>query len=293
MVTRERKKWSVAGNTVLGLLAMLAVLPFILLIIASLTDENTAITNGYSYFPAKWSLDAYRYLINEGITIVRAYGVTIFVTVAGTVCSIVMTSMLAYMLSKEGLPGKKIFNFLLVFTMLFSGGQVPSYIVYASMLHIKDTMFALLVPNLMMGAFAVILVRNYFTNSIPRELLEAARIDGAKEGKILFKIVIPLAKPIMATIGMMTAMSYWNDWQNGLYYLNDTKFYSIQNILNAINSSVQFLASNSVNGVRFGDIPSNTVRMAIAVVGILPLILIYPFFQKYFVKGLTIGSVKG
>ena len=139
----------------------------------------------------------------------------------------------------------------------------------------------------------MILVRNYFTNSIPRELLEAARIDGAREIPILFRIVIPLSKPIMATVGMMSAMTYWNDWQNGLYYLNDTRLYSIQNILNAINTSVQFLASNSVSGMKFSDIPSTTVRMAIAVVGILPLIIAYPFFQKYFVKGLTIGGVKG
>lgn len=293
MITREKKKWSIIGNLVLGFLAFLAVMPFLLLVIASFTDESTAITNGYSYFPAKWSLDAYCFLAGEGITILRAYGITILVTVVGTICSILMTCMLAYMLSKDGLPGRKVFNFLLVFTMLFSGGQVPSYIIYSSIFHIKDTIFALLVPNLMMGAFSVILVRNYFKNSIPRELMEAARMDGAKEFKVLFGIVIPLSKPIIATIGMMSAMLYWNDWQNGLYYLNDTKLYSIQNILNAINTSVQFLASNSVNGVRFGDIPSNTVRMAIAVIGILPLIIAYPFFQKYFVKGLTIGSVKG
>ena len=293
MITRERKRWSVAGNMVLGTLAFLAVMPFLLLVIASFTDENTAIRNGYSYFPAKWSVSAYQYLMNEGSTIFRAYGITIFVTVTGTVCSLLMTCMLAYMLSKEGLPGKKILNFLLVFTMLFSGGQVPSYIIYASVLHIKDKIMSLVLPNLMMVAFGVILVRNYFINSIPKELLEAARIDGAKEGTILFGIVVPLAKPIIATIGMMGAMSYWNDWQNGLYYLNDTRLYSIQNILNAINTSVQFLATNSVNGTRFGDIPSTTVRMAIAVVGILPLIIAYPFFQKYFVKGLTIGGVKG
>lgn len=293
MITRERKRWSIAGNIVLGLLAFLAVMPFLLLVIASFTDEAAAVANGYSYLPEKWSLDAYRYIANEARTIFRAYGVTIFVTVVGTVTSLVITSMLAYMLSKEGLPGRKVINFMLVFTMLFSGGLVPSYIVYASMLHIKDTIFALIVPNMLMGAFNVILIRNYFTNSIPKELLEAARIDGAKEIPILFRIVIPLAKPIMATAGMMTAMGYWNDWQNGLYYLNDTSLYSIQNILNAINTSVQFLASNSVSGVKFSDIPSTTVRMAIAVVGILPLIIAYPFFQKYFVKGLTIGGVKG
>ncbi|MCI9151652.1 MAG: carbohydrate ABC transporter permease [Lachnospiraceae bacterium] len=293
MITRERKRWSIAGNVVLGLLAFLAVMPFILLVISSFTDEAVAVANGYSYFPEKWSMDAYRYIVNEKATIFRAYGVTIFVTVVGTVTSLVITSMLAYMLSKEGLPGRKFINFMLVFTMLFSGGLVPSYMVYASVFHIKDTIFVLIVPNMLMGAFHVILVRNYFTNSIPRELLEAARIDGAREIPILFRIVIPLSKPIMATVGMMSAMTYWNDWQNGLYYLNDTRLYSIQNILNAINTSVQFLASNSVSGMKFSDIPSTTVRMAIAVVGILPLIIAYPFFQKYFVKGLTIGGVKG
>lgn len=293
MISRERKRWSIAGNVVMGFLSFLAIMPFILLVIASFTDDNVAIKNGYSYFPEKWSLSAYRYLLAEASTIFRAYGVTVFTTVVGVCGCLLITAMLAYMLSKEGLPGRKVLNFLLVFTMLFSGGQVPSYIIYSSIFHIKDTPFALLLPNLLMGAFNVILMRNYFQNSIPKELLEAARIDGAKEGTVLFKIVVPLAKPMMATVGMMAALSYWNDWQNGLYYLTETKFYSIQNILNAINTSVQFLANNSVSGTNFGDIPSTTVRMAIAVVGVLPLLIVYPYFQKYFVKGLTIGGVKG
>ena len=293
MVSKERKRWSIAGNIIMVFLSFLAIMPFILLIIASFTDEDVAIKNGYSYFPEKWSVSAYRYLLNEASTIFRAYGVTIFITIAGVCGCLLLTSMLAYMLSKEGLPGRKMLNFLIVFTMLFSGGQVPSYIIYSSVFHIKDTFFALLLPNLLMGAFNVILMRNYFQNSIPKELLEAARIDGAKEWTVLFRIVVPLSKPMMATVGMMAALGYWNDWQNGLYYLTNTKFYSIQNILNAINTSVQFLANNSVSGVNFGDIPSTTVRMAIAVVGILPLLIAYPYFQKYFVKGLTIGGVKG
>ncbi len=293
MVSKERKRWSHAATIIIGIMSFLAVAPFVLLVIASFTDEQTAVSNGYSYFPAKWSLSAYQYLWNESSTIFRAYGITILVTVIGTICCLLMTSMLAYMLSKKDLPGRRIINFILVFTLLFSGGLVPSYIVYASMLHIKDTLFALLLPNLMMNAFNVILMRNYFQNSIPKELLEAARIDGAKEGTVLFKIVLPLAKPIIATIGMMAALGYWNDWQNGLYYLNNSKLYSIQNILNAINTSVQFLATNSVNGTGFADIPSTTVRMAIAVVGVLPVLIVYPYFQKYFVKGLTVGGVKG
>lgn len=177
--------------------------------------------------------------------------------------------------------------------MLFSGGLVPTYIVYSNYFHIKDTIFALIVPGMLMNAFNVILVRNFFTNSIPKELKESARLDGAGEMRVLFQIVLPLSTPIMATIGLMTALGYWNNWQNGLYYLTDTKLYTIQNILNDINTSVQFLATNSVQGVRFGDIPSTTVRMAIAVIGVLPMIIAYPFFQKYFVKGLTLGGVKG
>lgn len=293
MISKERKIWSFAGNLVGFILSFLAVMPFILLLIASFTDDKTAITYGYTYFPKKWSLDAYKYIWNESATIFRAYGVTIFVTVAGTLLSLLITAMLACMLSKEDLPGQRIFSFLLVFTMLFSGGLVPTYIVYSNYFHIKDTIFALIVPGMLMNAFNVILVRNFFTNSIPKELKESARLDGAGEMRVLFQIVLPLSTPIMATIGLMTALGYWNNWQNGLYYLTDTKLYTIQNILNDINTSVQFLATNSVQGVRFGDIPSTTVRMAIAVIGVLPMIIAYPFFQKYFVKGLTLGGVKG
>ena len=293
MRSKDEKRWRFAAHVVLILLSFLAIMPFILLVIASFTDEQVAITNGYSYFPEKFSLAAYRYIANEAVTIFRAYGITIIVTIIGTCVSLIITSMLAYMLSKEGLPGRKILNFLVIFTMLFSGGLVPTYIVYSSVFHINNTLFALIIPNLLMNAFNIILVKNYFTYSLPLELFESARMDGAGEFNVLRTIVLPLSKPILATIGMMVAIAYWNDWQNGLYYLTDTKLYSIQNILNAINSSVQFLANNSVSGVSMADIPSTTVRMAIAVVGILPIIVAYPFFQKYFLKVITMGAVKG
>ena len=293
MISSDEKRWRIASNVILFVMSMFAILPFILLIIASFTDDVTAITNGYTYFPEKWSFDAYRYIANESATIIRAYGITIFVTVVGTGTNLLITSGIAYMLSKPDLPGRKFFNFYVVFTMLFNGGLVASYMIYASTFGIKNTLFALIVPNLLMNAFNIILVRNYFQFSIPEELFEAARIDGASELKIMRNIVIPLSKPIFATVGMLTAIFYWNDWQNGLYYLNDTKLYSIQNILNAINTTVQFLATNSVQGISMADIPSTTVRMAIAVIGILPIIIVYPFFQKYFVKGITMGAVKG
>lgn len=293
MIFNETKSWQITAHIVMMLLSAAALLPFLLLIIASLTDEKTAIVNGYSYLPEKWSLSAYAYIIKESMTIFKAYGITIFVTVVGTGLNLILTAMLAYMLAQEDLPGGKILNFLVVLTMLFNGGLVPTYLVYTSMLHIKDTIFALIVPNLLMGAFNIILVKNYFKFSLPLELFESARIDGASEYHILRVIVIPLSKPILATVGLMTAITYWNDWQNGMYYLNDTKLFSIQNILNAINTSVQFLATNSISGANITEIPTTTVRMAIAVVGILPIIMVYPFFQKYFVKGITFGAVKG
>ena len=180
--------------------------------------------------------------------------------------------------------------------MLFNGGLVPTYIMYVKTFAIKNTIFGLIVPNLLCSAFLVMLVRNYFENSIPRDLYEAARIDGASEFQTFFRVALPLSTPILATIGLMMGLAYWNDWQNGLYYLSDqsANLKTIQNILNDINTNIAYLASNSsVGGVSLTDLPTQTARMAIAVVGILPILVIYPFFQKYFAKGITMGAVKG
>jgi putative aldouronate transport system permease protein len=293
MITTDRRKWRIAAHIVLSVMSLSALLPFLLLVISSFTDEQTAIANGYSFLPAKWSLDAYGYIVREIATIGRAYGMTIFVTAVGTATCLMVTSLLAYMLSKRRLPGVKVLNLAVVFTMLFSGGLVPTYLVYTSVLHIKNTPFALIVPSLLMNAFMVMLMRNYFEHGIPESLYEAAYIDGAGEFYVFFRIVIPLSTPILATVGLMTGIAYWNDWQNGLYYLSDTKLYTIQNILNDINRNIQFLASNSGTGVNIADLPTTTIRMSIAVVGILPILALYPFFQKYFVKGITMGAVKG
>ena len=197
------------------------------------------------------------------------------------------------MLSKKGLPGRKFLVFFLVLTMLFNGGLVPTYLVYSNMIHIKDTIFALIVPSLLMNGFNVILIKNYFENNIPAELYESARIDGAGELFIFGRIAMPLSKPILATVGLLMGIAYWNDWQNGLYYLTDQKLYSVQNILNQINQNISYLASSGVAGVSMADLPTTTIRMAIALVGILPILIAYPFFQKYFAKGITMGSVKG
>lgn len=282
-----------SAHAVLILLTLAAIVPFVLLIIASFTDNNVAITEGFSFFPSKWSTDAYQYIVNEKDTMLRAYGITIVVTLIGTTLGLLISVMLAYSLANSDLPGRNFMTFFVTLTMLFNGGLVPTYLIYTNVFHIKDTLAALIVPNLLMNGFNVILIRNYFATGVPTVLYEAARIDGASEFYIFYRIALPLSKPILATVGLLMGITYWNDWQNGLYYLNDTSLYSIQNILNRINENISFLASNSTSGVKISDLPTSTIRMAIAVIGILPIVCIYPFFQEYFVRGIAVGAVKG
>lgn len=282
-----------SAHAVLILLTLAAIVPFVLLIIASFTDNNVAITEGFSFFPSKWSTDAYQYIVNEKDTMLRAYGITIVVTLIGTTLGLLISVMLAYSLANSDLPGRNFMTFFVTLTMLFNGGLVPTYLIYTNVFHIKDTLAALIVPNLLMNGFNVILIRNYFATGVPTVLYEAARIDGASEFYIFYRIALPLSKPILATVGLLMGIAYWNDWQNGLYYLNDTSLYSIQNTLNRINENISFLASNSTSGVKISDLPTSTIRMAIAVIGILPIVCIYPFFQEYFVRGIAVGAVKG
>ena len=294
MIGKSERRMARLAHVVLIVFSLMAVLPFILLISASLTEENAALKYGFGFIPKVFSLAAYKYISYQSKMIIRAYGITIFTTVIGTSVGLTMTSMLGYGLSKD-IPGRRILNFFVVFTMLFNGGLVPTYLVYTKYLHLGNTIWALIIPSLLMNAFHVMLVRNYFFTSIPESLIESAKLDGASEMMIFRAIVLPLSKPIMATIGLMLALSYWNNWTNGLYYLDDTSLYSIQNVLNAINNNI--IAINSVSNmglaINKSEVPALTARMAIAVIGIVPMVCIYPFFQKYFVKGITIGAVKG
>lgn len=297
MKSKETFMWQLISNIVMILFTMAALLPFILLVIASFTDNQYATVQGFGFFPKEWSLEAYKYIATSWQTIGRAYGMTILVTVLGTAVSLMVTSMFAYALADKELPGGKILNFLCVFTMLFSGGIVSAYYCWNQVFHVRDTILALILPGLLMSGFHVILVKNYFMFSIPESLKEAARIDGAGEIVIYTRIILPLSRPILATIGMMTALAYWNDWTNGLYYLTlreGSKYYTIQLLLNQISENINYLTKNAAQlaGANAGMLPSTTVRMAIAVVGILPIMIAYPFFQKYFVKGIMLGAVK-
>jgi len=293
----DNGKWiSRISHIVLMSFSIACLFPFVLLIISSLSSEQSIINNGYSFFPEQFSLKAYAYLWDHWGELGRAYGITIFITVFGTAASLAITSMLAYPMSRSDIPLKNFWAFLVFFTMLFNGGLVPTYLIYTQLLEIKNTIWALIIPGLLMNGFHVLLVRTFFMTSIPPALIEAAQIDGAGEIKAFYKIVLPLSLPIMATIGLFEAIMYWNDWFNGMTYVTDPKLFSIQNILNRIITDIQFLSNNSnlssAASEAIAEMPTTSVRMAIAVVGVLPILIAYPFFQKYFIKGITIGAVK-
>lgn len=295
MMYREQKIWQWISHIVMILFSLAAVLPFILLFTASVTDEQTLILNGYSYFPEKLSLEAYRYLWNHSNTIFRAYGITIFITIVGTGAGLLMTAMIGYVAARRDYPFHRGLSFFIFFTLLFNGGLVPTYLLYTQYLHIKNTLFALIIPYLLMNGFNVLLVRSYFLNSVPKELIEASQVDGAGEFRTFFSIVFPLSVPILATVGLLQAINYWNDWFNGLLFITNPKLYSLQNVLNTMITNIDFLSKTSTSNTStmLSQIPSTGVRMAIAVIAVVPIFVAYPFFQKYFVKGITLGAVKG
>ncbi len=282
-------------NIILTVLTLCSLLPFVLLIMSSFTQESSLIAEGYRFWPKVFSLDAYRYILSRAGTIFRAYGITLLVTAVGTTLSLLLTPMLAYPLSRPDFKLCNVMSFMVFFTMLFNGGLVPTYMMWTQFFHIKNTVWSLIFPGLLINAFNVMLMKNYFKMSIPFSLIEAAKIDGAGEFYTFYKVVLPLSKPIMATVGLFVGIGYWNDWQNGLYYVTDAKLFSLQNFLNRMMQNINYLATADGAEAAKGTVimPSASMRMALAVIGVIPIMVLYPFFQKYFVKGMTIGSVKG
>ncbi len=296
MKSKDEKRFQIIGNIVMIIMTILAVAPLLLVIISSLTDNNTLIRNGYSYFPEKFSLAAYNYIFVENPQVLKAYAISFELTAVGTVISLCVTTLLAYAISKKDIPGKGIMTFYIFFTMLFNGGLVPTYINYVNVFHIKDTFWALLIPGLVTNGFNILLMKSYFASSIPDEIMEAAYIDGASETQTFLRIVVPLAKPIIATIGLFAGIAYWNDWNNGYVYLNRRQdLYSIQNLLNRIVQNIQYLtqSGDSNAAALLADLPTVSVRMAMAIAGVMPILVVYPFVQNNFVKGITLGGVKG
>lgn len=290
----ESKSFNRVATIILTFLVIVTLLPIVLLVIASFTKEQVLIQNGYTFFPKALSLDAYYYMVKQGAVIVRSYGVSFLVTVLGTVMSVVVTTTLAYPMARKSFRYKNVLSFFVFFTMLFNGGIVPSYIMWSRFFHIKNTLWALIIPNYMVTAFNVILVKNFYQNNVPDALVEAAQIDGASELKTFYSIMFPLSRPVVATISLFTGLCYWNDWTNGLYYVDNEKLFSIQLLLMKIMNNIQALKANTaLMGTGTVELPGTSVRMAMAFVGILPILIVYPFVQKYLVEGVVIGAVKG
>lgn len=290
----KNKAFESGMSLLVGFLVLACIIPFLILISSSFSSEASLAQNGYSLFPKEFSLASYTYLWGNRLSILRAYAMSFIITGIGTTACIIMTMLFAYPLSRKDLPGRKAISFFLFFTMLFNGGFVPTYLIYSNIFHIKDTLAAMIIPYLLMNAFHIIMMRSFITGNIPDEVIESARMDGASELSVLIKIVIPMSRPILATIGLMAAIAYWNNWTNGVYFLSTrTDLYGIQNYLNSVMNNVSFLQSHSNALVSSQRLPSIGIRMALAVIAVIPILLVYPFFQKSFVQGITVGSVKG
>lgn len=293
---RESPVTKIVAYAVFSLISLTCALPIVLMAIASFTDNNTLNLQGYSFFPEKLSLDAYKFLLKQSGVISTSFFNSIFVTFVGTFLGLSATVLLAYAISRRDLIGRRVLMFLVFFTMLFNGGMVPTYLMYTQLFNIKNTYWALLFPYLLVNGFNVLLVRTFFANNVPEALLEAARIDGAGELRTFLRVVLPISKPILATVGLLLGVGYWNDWYNGMLFVTDVSYYTLQNFLNKIMMDLQFLSQNmsvtsDVNSI-IANVPSSTVRMAMAFIGALPVIIIFPFFQKYFTKGIAVGAIK-
>lgn len=294
---KKVKGFDIGANIFLIIFSVYCIMPLVLLVGSSFTDNAALVKYGYNFWPKVFSIKAYEYLGSNGGAIMKSYGMSFIVTGIGTVVSLLITTSMGYGISKVNMPGHKLFTFFVFFTMLFNGGLIPTYLMYTGTFHIKNTIFALIIPNLLVRAYYVMLMKSYFQTNLPTEVLEAAKVDGASEFQIYTKVALPMSKPIIATIFMFTLIMYWNDWQNGLYYITTrTELYTIQNLLNRMIQEIMFLTNNAeiaTMDATAANIPSTTVRMAIAVIGILPIAILYPFVQKNFAKGITLGAVKG
>ncbi|WP_174807097.1 carbohydrate ABC transporter permease [Paenibacillus ehimensis] len=287
--------WNVIFNLIAGILAIACVFPFVFVTIISFTDEGTLARNGYRIIPEKWSLEAYRYVFKAGDQLLRSYGVTIAVTVIGTVLSMIMIALFAYAISRKSFKYRNFFSFFAFFTMLFNGGLVPTYIVVTQLLGLKDSIWGLILP-LAVNAFYIMIMRTFFSTSVPDAIIESGKIDGAGEFGIFFRLVLPLSLPALATIGLFSTLGYWNDWFNALLYIDKPSLVPLQSMLMRIETSMQFILQNTSNpsmGVAvLQSLPQDTSRMAMVVLATGPIVFAYPFFQRYFIQGLTVGAVK-
>jgi putative aldouronate transport system permease protein len=284
-----------AMNALLIIACIVALLPIYVIVVASVTSEAALAANGYRLWPEEFSVEAYRFLFSQGSIVVTAYKNTVISTVVGTVLSVAMVALYAYPLSRDNFKFGTFFTFFAFFTMLFSGGLVSYYMVMRQVLMLQNSLWALFLPSAF-SPFWVIVMRTFYRSNVPNEIIEAARMDGASEWRTFLQIVLPLSVPGLATVALFSAIGIWNNFFNALILVDDARYYSLQFTIYTTLNNIRFLIENAdkMQGlVNLSDLPSQTFRMAMAVVTVGPIILAYPFFQRYFIKGLTIGAIKG
>ncbi len=281
-------------NIVLILFSLTCILPFIFTVIISLTAES-ALLEGYSFWPSQWSLEGYKYVFKSGGMIVQSFSVSVVVVIVGTALGLAISSMYAYILFRKDYKFRKFFNWLSFITMIFSAGLVPTYVIMVQMFGLKNSIWALIIP-LLASPFNIIILKTFYSTSIPDALIESASIDGSSEFRTFVQIILPISLPGLATIALFYTLGYWNDWYNAMLYIDEASKVPMQYLLMKIQNNINYLTTNSGdlgNAEALQNMPSESARMVLAVLIILPIACAYPFFQKYFVSGLTIGSVKG
>ncbi len=286
---------NVIFNVIFLVLAVMCVIPLLFVFSISITDEESIRANGYQLIPQMLSASAYEFLWNERMTILRAAFMSVLVTVVGTVISIALNTSMGYVVSRRNFKLKTIYTWLIFIPMVFNGGMLASYVVVNNILGLNNSIWALILP-LACSTFSVTICRTFFRTTVPDSIIESAKIDGAGQFRIWSQIVLPISKPVMATIGMFAAFGYWNDWFQASLYIQDTRLQTLQSLLNNMQKNIEYIANNPYGGISLQQyrsaMPTESVRMAIAIVIIVPIACTYPFFQKYFISGLTIGSVK-
>ncbi|WOO37801.1 carbohydrate ABC transporter permease [Anaerocolumna sp. AGMB13020] len=295
-LNRISKPTNFIFNIIFVIGAAVAIIPFLFVIMISVSSKQSIAAWGYRFIPKEFSLDAYMFLWNEKDTIFNAFGISLLVTILGTIIGLILTSSMGYVLSRAEYKLKGFLTWVVFIPMIFGGGMVASYVVNLNLLHLKDSIWALILP-LAVSSYNVVICKTFFKTSIPDSIVEAAKIDGANQLSIYTRVILPISKPLLATIGLFLSFGYWNDWFQSSLYINKSNLMSLQAILNNIQKNVEFLATNPSAGLSIQEyknlMPTESARMAIAVLIVVPIACAYPFFQRYFVSGLTIGSVKG
>lgn len=294
---RISRRANILLNIMFLILALICVIPAVLVVSISFSAEQSITDYGYRLIPKIISLDGYGYLLKQGALIIRALGVSLFVTIVGTVLGTLLTTLMGYVLSRPDYKLNGFLTMLVFIPMVFNGGLVSTYFIVSQFLHLKNTLWALILP-LSVSSFNVVICRTFFKTTIPEELIESAKMDGATQFKIFFQIVLPISLPVIATIGLFLCFAYWNDWYQSMLYIDNQRLYSLQALLNAIMTNINMLAQNAATmGASMADLvanmPKEAARIAIVVIIVLPIACAYPFFQKYFISGLTVGAVKG